>query len=68
MIEKTAPEFDQFVGSYRSMVCLILFLSGMQFLILGVLGEFIGRVYAEVRRRPRGIVRTKLGFSPEARP
>jgi len=54
------------VPGWTSLVCLILFLSGMQFLILGILGEFIRRVYAEVKQRPRWIVRAELGFPPEA--
>jgi len=63
----------QFLGHYpsevpgwTSLVCLILFLGGIQFLILGILGEFIRRIYAEVQQRPRWIVRAELGFSPEA--
>jgi hypothetical protein len=36
-------------------------------LILGILGEFIRRIYAEVQQRPRWIVRAELGFPP-ARP
>jgi dolichol-phosphate mannosyltransferase len=54
------------VPGWTSLVCLILFLGGMQFLILGILGEFIRRIYAEVQQRPRWIIRTKLGFPPEA--
>ena len=55
------------VPGWTSLVSLILFLGGMQFLILGILGEFIRRVYAEVQQRPRWIVRAELGFSPEPR-
>ena len=53
------------VPGWTSLVSLILFLGGMQFLILGILGEFIRRIYAEVQQRPRWIVRAKLGFSQE---
>ena len=55
------------VPGWTSLVCLILFLGGMQFLILGLLGEFIRRIFAEVQQRPRWIVRTQLGFLAEAR-
>lgn len=51
------------VPGWTSLACLILFLSGMQFLILGILGEFIRRVYAEVQQRPRWILRAEFGFS-----
>jgi dolichol-phosphate mannosyltransferase len=55
------------VPGWTSLVCLILFLGGMQFLILGLLGEFIRRIYTEVQQRPRWIVRAELGFIPESR-
>jgi len=51
------------VRGWTSLVCLILFLSGVQFLILGILGEFIRRIYAEVKQRPRWVLRAELGFS-----
>jgi glycosyltransferase involved in cell wall biosynthesis len=54
------------VPGWTSLVCLILFLGGMQFLILGILGEFIRRIFAEVQQRPRWIVQKSLGFPPEA--
>jgi dolichol-phosphate mannosyltransferase len=41
----------------------VLFLSGVQLLILGVIGEYIGRMYNEVKRRPRWIVKSQLGFN-----
>ena len=50
------------VPGWTSMICLILFLSGMQFLILGVMGEFISRIYNEVKQRPRWIIQTALGL------
>lgn len=55
------------VPGWTSLVSLTLFLGGMQFLILGIVGEFIRRVYSEVQQRPRWIVREQLGFSPETR-
>jgi polyisoprenyl-phosphate glycosyltransferase len=51
------------VPGWTSLVCLVLFIGGMQFLILGILGEFIRRIYTEVQQRPRWIVRAELGFS-----
>ncbi|MGB8354455.1 MAG: glycosyltransferase family 2 protein [Chthoniobacteraceae bacterium] len=51
------------VPGWTSLACLILFLGGMQFLILGILGEFIRRMYDELRKRPRWIVRAEFGFS-----
>ena len=54
---------------WTALVCLVLFLSGVQFLILGCLGEYIGRIYGEVKQRPRWIARETLGLGgrlPEA--
>lgn len=45
-----------------TVVILISFLFSMLFLILGVVGEYISRIYEEVKRRPDFIVREKIGF------
>jgi len=50
------------VPGWTSMICLILFIGGIQFLILGVMGEFISRIYNEVKQRPRWIIRETLGL------
>lgn len=47
---------DTAVEGFTAMVTILLFLGGVQLLTLGVLGEYIGRVYEEVKRRPRYIV------------
>jgi hypothetical protein len=50
------------VPGWTSVVCLVLFLNGMQFLILGIMGEFIGRIYNETKQRPRWIISKALGI------
>jgi len=50
------------VPGWTSLVCLMLFFNGIQFLILGVMGEFIGRIYNETKQRPRWIVREACGL------
>jgi dolichol-phosphate mannosyltransferase len=45
-----------------TMVILILFLGGIQLISVGILGEYIGRIYEEVRARPRFIVDRAEGF------
>lgn len=43
-------------------VILITFFSGIQLLSLGLLGEYISRIYDEVKRRPMYIIETKVNF------
>lgn len=45
-----------------TLVILISFLFGMLFLILGVIGEYLARIYDEVKRRPTFIVKQTLGI------
>jgi dolichol-phosphate mannosyltransferase len=50
------------VGGFMTLTTLILAFSSMQFLFFGVLGEYLGRVFLEVKRRPGWIVAERLGF------
>ena len=43
-------------------IVLVLFFSGIQLLFLGVLGEYIGAIHQQVRRKPFIIVREKINF------
>ncbi len=44
------------VAGWSSMVCIICLLGGVQLVCLGVLGEYIGKIYMEVKHRPRYII------------
>lgn len=44
------------VSGWASMTCIICFVCGMQSLFLGVIGEYIGKIYLEVKHRPRYII------------
>lgn len=48
------------VPGYASLIVSVMFLSGVQLLSLGVLGEYIGRIFAEVKGRPLYIVAERL--------
>lgn len=48
------------------LVPLVLFLSGFQCVALGILGEYTGRIYDEVRDRPLFLVESAHGFDPES--
>jgi len=47
---------------FATIVIAILCLGGVQLICLGIMGEYIGRIYEEVKRRPPWIVREALGF------
>ena len=46
-----------------TIVILTLFMGGIQLISVGILGEYIGRIYEEVRQRPKFIVDEFVGFS-----
>lgn len=49
------------VPGFASLIVSVTFLAGIQLLSLGVLGEYIGRIFAEVKGRPLYIVEQRLG-------
>ena len=52
------------VPGYASLLVVVLFIGSLQLLSIGVLGEYIGRMYMETKRRPIYIVRKKHGVKP----
>lgn len=44
------------VAGWASLVCIVAFLGGIQLLALGVIGEYIGKIYLETKARPRYII------------
>jgi len=54
-------------GFFTTLVC-ILFLGGVQLIAVGILGEYIGRIYEEIKQRPLYVVTEKVGFDGAADP
>ena len=50
------------VSGWASMTCIICFVSGVQLISLGIIGEYIGKIYMESKHRPRYIVSEKVGL------
>lgn len=55
------------VTGWSSLMCIVLFLGGVQLLCIGVLGEYIGKIYAEVKHRPRYIIQESTLTEEEQR-
>jgi polyisoprenyl-phosphate glycosyltransferase len=55
---------DNQAPGLTAILTVLLFLGGVQLLSLGVLGEYVGRVYDEVKRRPRYVVEERINLGP----
>lgn len=50
------------VPGWTSMICLVALFGGVQLFSLGVIGEYIGKIYLEVKGRPRFIIEKRVGI------
>ncbi len=57
---------DGAVAGWTSIVGSVLFLGGIQLLCLGIIGEYVGKVYQEVKRRPFYVLKDSKGLENEA--
>ncbi len=53
------------VPGYASQLTVMLFLGGMQLMGLGIMGEYLGRIYSETKHRPIYLTAALYGFAPE---
>jgi dolichol-phosphate mannosyltransferase len=56
---------DNVVMGYTSLMCALLLMGSIQIICTGILGEYIGRIYDEVKRRPLFVIRSVLERQPE---
>ena len=50
------------VPGWVSLMVIVLFIGGVQLLSIGIVGQYIARIYDETKRRPRYVIRRKIGF------
>jgi len=53
------------VPGWTTLMAAVIFLGGVQLVVVGIIGEYIGRIYVEVQQRPLYLIRQKIGFSKE---
>ena len=53
------------VPGYPSIICLILILGGINLMAIGIVGEYIGKIYLEIKKRPIYITKDTLGFDDD---
>jgi dolichol-phosphate mannosyltransferase len=54
------------VRGWSSTVIAVLFIGGVQLVCMGIIGEYVGRIYGETKRRPLYIVRERMGFDTKS--
>ncbi len=59
---------DRAVQGWTSTVSIVLFLGGVQLLALGIIGEYVGRVFDEVKRRPHYVISGVVGLAEDLPP
>ena len=56
------------VPGYPTLACLILLFNGILMLVLGIMGEYLGRIYVESKNRPLYITREEFSSTPSSAP
>jgi polyisoprenyl-phosphate glycosyltransferase len=56
---------ESLVAGWSSTILILSFLIGVNMVLTGIIGLYIGRIHTEVKRRPLYVVRSRVGFEPE---
>jgi polyisoprenyl-phosphate glycosyltransferase len=65
IVRLTAPQFT--IAGWTSTIGVIIFFGGIQLISLGIIGQYIGRIYREIKGRPLYIISEEYGFEGEER-
>lgn len=57
--------FGADLPGFPTLIVAIVFFGGIQLLSVGILGEYIARIFTEVKQRPTYLLQTKIGFDEE---
>jgi glycosyltransferase involved in cell wall biosynthesis len=58
--------FGTDLPGFPSLIVSVMFFSGIQLMSLGIIGEYVGRIFAEVKRRPLYVVEERLGAAADS--
>ena len=58
---------DSWVTGWTLLFISILFLGGVQLTMIGIVGEYVGRIYGETKRRPLYLVKERIGYPDPAK-
>ncbi len=56
---------SNWVEGWTALMIAVLFLGGIQLICVGILGEYVGRIYHEVKNRPLYVVQERFGFNQD---
>jgi polyisoprenyl-phosphate glycosyltransferase len=56
--------FGEDVPGYATLLVVVVFFGGLQILSIGILGEYISRIFLEAKQRPQYLIAKKRGFEP----
>jgi glycosyltransferase involved in cell wall biosynthesis len=59
---------DNWVEGWTALIIAVLFMGGIQLICVGILGEYVGRIYSEIKNRPLYLVEEHVGFGQQLPP